>query len=97
TQNEAISKYRTIVGNCKLPAAFFEIEIFSSIRSNFEHELSPVLLVDLGASRTKLTIVEFGMVRGYHTIDRGGADITSSIATSLSIPFSEAEKMKKEF
>lgn len=97
TQNDAISKYRSIVSECKLFAAFFEIEIFSSIRSTFEHELSPVLLVDLGASRTKLSIVEFGMVRGYHTIDRGGADISTSISTSLSIPFSEAEKMKKEF
>src|SRR3989344_3390433 len=97
TQNDAVSKYRSIVSQCRLAASFFEIEIFSSIRSNFEHELSPVLLLDLGASRTKLSIVEFGMVRGYHTIERGGADITQAISQSLSIPFSEAEKMKKEF
>ncbi|KKR66594.1 MAG: Type IV pilus assembly protein PilM [Parcubacteria group bacterium GW2011_GWF1_40_5] len=97
TQNDAVSKYRSIVSQCRLAASFFEIEIFSSIRTNFEHELSPVLLLDLGASRTKLSIVEFGMVRGYHTIERGGADITQAISQSLSIPFSEAEKMKKEF
>lgn len=97
TQNDAISKYRSIVSACSLSASFFEIEIFSSIRSNFEHELSPVLLIDFGASRTKLSVVEFGMVKSYHTIDRGGADITDSISKSLSIPFSEAEKMKKEF
>jgi type IV pilus assembly protein PilM len=97
TQNDAISKYRSIVSGCSLSASFFEIEIFSSIRANFEHELSSVLLMDFGASRTKLSIVEFGMVEDYHTIDRGGADITQSISQSLSIPFSEAEKMKKEF
>ena len=97
TQNDAISKYRSIVSQCSLTASFFEIEIFSSIRANFEHELSPVLLIDLGASRTKLSIVEFGMVKSYHTIDRGGADISQSISESLSIPFFEAEKMKKEF
>ncbi len=97
TQNEAVSKYRSIASECSLHASFFEIEIFSSIRSNFEHELSPVLLIDFGASRTKLSIVEFGMVKGYHTVDRGGADITDSISKSLSIPFGEAEKMKKEF
>ncbi|MEK7081091.1 MAG: type IV pilus assembly protein PilM [Patescibacteria group bacterium] len=97
TQNDAVAKYRSIVSQCNLAASFFEIEIFSSIRANFEHELSPVLLVDFGASRTKLSIVEFGMVKSYHTIDRGGADISSSISKSLSIPFSEAEKMKKEF
>ncbi len=97
TQNDAISKYRAIISQCSLSASFFEIEIFSSIRANFEHELSPVLLMDFGASRTKLSVVEFGMVRSYHTIERGGAEISQSISQSLSIPFSEAEKMKKEF
>jgi type IV pilus assembly protein PilM len=97
TQNDAVSRYRSIVSQCGLTASFFEIEIFASIRANFEHELSPVLLVDFGASHTKLSIVEFGMVKGYHTIDRGGADISNTISKSLSIPFSEAEKMKKDF
>ncbi len=97
TQNDAISRYRSVVSGANIDASFFEIEIFSSIRSNFEHELSPVLLVDFGASRTKLSVVEFGTVKGYHTIDRGGADISNSIAQSLSIPFVEADKIKKEY
>jgi type IV pilus assembly protein PilM len=97
TQNDAVSRYRSIVSGCGLSSSFFEIEVFSSIRANFEHELSPVLLIDFGASRTKLSIVEFGMIKSYHTIDRGGADITNSISKSLSVSFGEAEKMKKEF
>ncbi len=97
TQNDAVSKYRSIVSECKLSSSFFEIEVFSSVRANFEHELSLVMLMDLGASRTKISLVEFGMVKGYHTIERGGADITESISKSLGVPFSEAEKMKKEF
>lgn len=96
-QNDAVAKYRSIVAEANLSAYFLEIEIFSSIRSNFEHELSLVLLIDFGASRTRLSLVEFGTVRGYHTINRGGADISDSISKSLSIPFSEAENMKKEF
>ena len=96
-QNDAISKYRSIVDGSKLETDFFEIEVFSAIRSNFEHELSLVLLMDFGASRTKLSVVEFGTVKSFHIISRGGADITESISKSLSISFSEAEKMKKEF
>ncbi|MFA6919959.1 MAG: type IV pilus assembly protein PilM [Candidatus Paceibacterota bacterium] len=96
-QNEAVSKYRSLVSECSLVAGFFEIEIFSSIRANFEHELSPVLLMDFGASSTKLSIVEFGTVKSFHIINRGGADITDSISKSLSIPFSKAEEMKREF
>lgn len=97
TQNDAILKYRSLASQCSLAPSFFEIEIFSSIRSNFEHELSPVLLVDFGASRTKLSVVEFGMIKNYHTIERGGADISDAISKSLGIPFSEAEKMKREY
>ena len=97
TQNDVVAKHRSILSQCDLDPSFFEIEIFSSVRANFEHELSPVLLMDFGASRTKLSIVEFGMVKSYHTIDRGGADITNSISVSLGIPFAEAEKMKKDF
>jgi len=96
-QNDAISKYRSIVDGCKLDASFFEIEVFASIRSNFEHELSLVLLIDFGASRTRLSIVEFGTLKSFHIIARGGADITDSISKSFSIPFTEAEKMKKEY
>jgi type IV pilus assembly protein PilM len=96
-ENDAISKYRAIVDGCKLDIGFFEIEVFSSIRSNFEHELSLVLLIDFGASRTKLSIVEFGTVKSFHIVGRGAADITESISKSLSISFAEAEKMKKEY
>jgi type IV pilus assembly protein PilM len=96
TQNDVIAKYRSIASQAGIKNDFFEIEIFSSIRSNFEHELSLVLLMDFGASRTKLSLVEFGMVKGYHTIDRGSVDITRSIATSLGVSFAQAEKMKKE-
>lgn len=96
-QNDAISRLRSIVEKASITANFFEVEIFSSVRSNFEHELSLVLLMDLGASRTKLSLVEFGTVKGYHTINRGSADISDAISKSLSIPFPKAEEMKKEF
>ncbi|MEK7104635.1 MAG: type IV pilus assembly protein PilM [Patescibacteria group bacterium] len=96
-QNDAVSKYRSIVSQCNLEVGFFEIEVFSSIRANFEHELSLVLLMDFGASSTKLSLVEFGMVKSHHTINRGGADISSSIAQSLDVSFPKAEELKKEF
>lgn len=95
-QNDAVSKYRSIVSQSNLEVGFFEIEIFSSVRSNFEHELSLVLLIDFGALTTKLTLVEFGMVKAHHSINRGGADITQAISASLGIPFSKAEEMKRD-
>ena len=96
-QNEALAKYRTLVNQGGLETSFFELEIFSSIRANFEHELSPVVLLDFGASKVKISIVEFGSVKSFHTVNRGSADITDSIAKSMNIPFLKAEEMKKEY
>jgi type IV pilus assembly protein PilM len=96
-QNDAIAKYRSIVSQAQLEASFFEIEIFSSVRANLEHELSLVLLMDFGASHTKLSLIEFGIIKAFHTINRGSADISDSISKSLSIPFAKAEEMKKDF
>ncbi len=96
-QNEAVNRIRNITTQAEVESSEMEVEIFSSIRANFEHELSPVLLVDFGASRTKLSLIEFGMLKSYHSVNRGGAEITNSIAQSLSIPFAKAEELKKEF
>lgn len=96
-QNESIEKYRSIIKQAELSSNFFEVEMFSSVRSNFEHELSPILLVDLGASKTKVSVVELGTIRSFHTINRGGVDITESISRSLNISFAKAEEIKKEY
>ena len=95
--NETITRYNEIVKKTELTSGFFEIEVFSDIRSTFAHELSPVMLIDFGASRTKIVIVEYGIVKTFHIVNRGSADITLALSKSLSIPFSKAEEMKREF
>jgi len=95
--NETISRYKNIVKKTDLASGFFEIEVFSDIRSTFTHELSPVMLLDFGASRTKVVIVEYGIVKVFHIINRGSQDITTALSKSLSIPFQKAEEMKREF
>jgi type IV pilus assembly protein PilM len=93
--NDTLAKYRQIAETAGLNADMFEIEIFSAVRSTFSHELSAVLLVDVGATKTKLAIVEYGIVRSFHIINRGSATISTAIAQSLSIPFVKAEEMKR--
>ncbi len=95
--NDTITKYREIVSKTNFSASFFEIELFSSIRSSFGRELSTVLILDLGALKTKLSIIEYGVVRKFHSIDRGSQDITNSLSKSLGLPFLQAEQMKREF
>lgn len=94
--NETLAKYQKLVKASGLSADVFEIEMFSAVRSTFLHELSAVLLMDFGAAKTKIAIVEYGIVRSFHIINKGSVDITSNIAKSLSVSFSKAEEMKRD-
>ena len=48
------------------------------------------------AGSTKIYIIERGVLRASHTINRGGQDISFVISKSLGIPFDAAEALKKE-
>jgi type IV pilus assembly protein PilM len=93
--NDTIARYQTIVQKAGLDAGFFEIEIFSSMRAVIEENLAPVMVLDVGASSTKLYIVERGIVKVSHTINRGSQDITRALSSSLGIPLDKAEVLKR--
>jgi len=94
--NDTISRYQTIVEKSGLDAGFFEIEIFSSMRAVVEENLAPVMVLDIGASSTKLYVVERGIVKVSHTINRGSQDITRALSSSLGITIDKAEVMKRD-
>ncbi|MFA6515267.1 MAG: type IV pilus assembly protein PilM [Candidatus Paceibacterota bacterium] len=94
-QNETLSRYQEILKKTDLHSDSFEMEIFSNIRSSFSHDVAPVLLIDFGASKTKISIVESGIVRVFHVVNRGSQDISRNISQALSISFEEAEKLKR--
>jgi type IV pilus assembly protein PilM len=91
-----ISKYQDIVAKAGLKAGFFEIEIFSTMRSVLNQSLSPIMIMDMGAASTKLYIVERGVIKASHTVNRGSQDITTTISKSLGLPLERAEIMKRQ-
>ncbi len=93
--NDTISKYRSIVEGAALNASFFEIEVFSSVRASLDHGIAPVGVLDFGAGTTKLYIVERGIVRESHIINRGSQDITLAISQALGVPVNKAEELKR--
>lgn len=93
--NNTLSQYKEIVSTTNLHSESFEMEIFSNIRASLSHETDPIMLIDFGASKTKVSIVEAGIVRMFHVVNRGAQDITRNISQSLSITFEEAEKLKR--
>ena len=83
-RNEVLEKYSQVNNLLnKFSSPSYEIETFSAVRGAFKRELAPVLLVDSGASGTRISVVEHGVVRKFHVVNRGSAYITSSIAKSL--------------
>lgn len=97
TLNETLVKYTEVMQKAGLPTDALEIEVFSHIRSVLTRELFPVMIVDIGASKTKLSIVEHGVVETFRLVNKGSQDITLAIAHSLELPFNKAESIKKEF
>ncbi len=94
---DTLSNYQESVVGASLSTVLLEIEIFSAIRSTFQNEISPVMMIDCGASSTRVVVAEHGIVKKFHVATRGGASLTTSIATSLNVPFEKAEEIKKEY
>ncbi len=97
TLNETLQRYTDVTQKAGIPMNNLEIEIFSHIRAILNRELYPVLIVDIGASKTKLTIVEHGIVETFRLVSRGSQDMTNSIMHSLSVTFDKAESIKKDY
>lgn len=94
--NDTIARYQDIVQKAALDVSFFEIEIFSTMRSVVDAGLQPVMVMDMGAASTKLYIVERGVIKASHTINRGAQDITSAISQSLGLSIERAEVLKRD-
>jgi type IV pilus assembly protein PilM len=93
--NQYINDYQSIVTGSNLQPSFYEIEIFSTIRSVIDHDVQTVMIIDMGARTTKLYIVERGVLRASHIINKGSQDITLALSKALSITVNEAEKLKR--
>lgn len=96
TLNETLVKYTQVLQKTQLPMESLEIEAFSNIRSVMTRELFPVLIVDIGASKTKLTIVEHGIIETFRLVNHASQDMTLAISHALEMPFDKAEAVKKD-
>ncbi len=94
--NQILAKYQTIINQAKLQTSFFEIEIFSTLRSVADQEFVSQMIIDLGAASTKMYIVEQGVVRASHVVSRGAQDVTLAMSRALSVSVQTAEIMKRD-
>ncbi len=93
---DVIDRYKNIASKSKLEVRAYEIESFASIRSVLGRETSPVAVVDLGSTTTKVSVVDYGIIRHSHLVDKGSQEITLALSQSLGVPFEKAESIKRE-
>jgi type IV pilus assembly protein PilM len=93
--NDVIARLNQLSKDTALETSFFEIEIFSSMRSVVDQALEPVMVFDLGAASTKLYMIERGILRASHTVNRGSQDITLALSRGLGMTVGDAEHIKR--
>ncbi|MBI3632524.1 MAG: type IV pilus assembly protein PilM [Candidatus Vogelbacteria bacterium] len=90
-----LEDYKVVVDKMGLSVGPFEIETFSAIRSVFGHDLSATAIIDIGSGSTRVIMVDYGIARVAHTINKGSQDITIALSKSLGMDFSKAEEVKR--
>lgn len=92
---DTISKFIQVTQKAGLQPSFFEIEVFSTVRATIEQSIEPVMVCDIGAAATKLYVVEHGIVRASHIVNKGSQDITLMMAQAGGLPIARAEEKKR--
>lgn len=93
--NEAMHRFEDVARAAELETGVFEIEVFSAIRATLPSDLEPHALLEVGASGSRLYLIDRGLVRVSHTINQGGQDLTLGLSRTLGISVSDAEKLKR--
>jgi len=74
----------------------FEIEVFAFARASIKEDFGSILLIDMGAATTKISIADGGVIRSSHSFDRGGQELTLALSQSMGIDFERAEILKRQ-
>ena len=94
--NQTLAKFESVTQTAKVTPRFYEVEPFSMARSAYQHGTAPTMVIDFGASGTRVYIIEFGIIDVSHTIGRGGQDLTLALQKGGGVTFTEAETLKRD-
>ena len=103
-QKEAINSQIKTLQEAKLTPTAIEVESFVALRSSLESAYlkdaqtfgQTLLLIDIGASSSDISVVSNGVLRFTRIIPVAGINFTRAISTALNLNFEEAERLKKE-
>ncbi|MFH1098789.1 MAG: type IV pilus assembly protein PilM [Candidatus Uhrbacteria bacterium] len=89
-----VERYVDVFRRAGLNLVSLETEAFALIRSLVGDDLSAVLILDIGAARTSLIVVDHGTPVFNRSIDVGGRHFTEAIARATGCAWERAEEVK---
>ncbi|MBI4457534.1 type IV pilus assembly protein PilM [Candidatus Uhrbacteria bacterium] len=89
-----VQKYVTVFKQSGLELISLETEAFALIRSLIGKDRATSMIVDIGAARTNIIIVENGIPFVTRSLDMGGATLTKAMGKTLNLDLKSAEQMK---
>ncbi len=92
--NAMVQKYLNVFQRAGLQLVSLETETLALIRSLVGKDRSTTMLVDIGAARTNIIIVENGIPYVTRSVDMGGIALTKAMSKALSMDLKSAEEMK---
>lgn len=89
-----VRHYIDIFRLAKLELASLETETFSLVRALMGNDLSTVMIVEIGANSTDLSIVQESIPVLNRSLEVCGSTVTTALAEKLGLSFSQAEQFK---
>lgn len=89
-----VKKYIEIFKEAQINLLALETETFSLVRSLLGNDKSVVMIAEIGASTTDISIINKGVPMISRSIDIGGLTITKAISNNLNIGLERAEQFK---
>lgn len=94
---DLVARYVEIFQMAGMTLEGLETEAFALERSLVGHDRAPILLVDIGATTTNISVVVSSVPVINRSIDLGGQTITKTIGSSLNVDADRAEQFKRDF
>lgn len=92
-----VSRYLDVFKQAGLNLVGLETESFALERALIGNDKAPIMIIDMGAAATTISIVLDSVPLINRSIDIGGRTITKAIAKSLNIESDRAEQFKRDF
>jgi type IV pilus assembly protein PilM len=93
---DLVAEYVKIAKEAKLQLAFIETEAIAIIRSLVGNDPSRIMIVDIGAERSNITIVQERFPFLHRSIQAGGNIVTGALQSRLGVSADVAEQMKRD-